>query len=43
MTNMYGLRKVQETNLKILKEIDRICTKYRISYSLDAGTMTRIS
>ncbi len=39
MTNMYGLRKVQETNLKILKEIDRICTKYRISYSLDAGTL----
>lgn len=39
MTNMYGLQKVQEANLKILKEIDRICLKYRISYSLDAGTL----
>lgn len=39
MNNAYGLQEVQETNLKILKEIDRICEKYRIAYSLDAGTL----
>ena len=26
-------------NLKILKEIDRICRKYRIRYQLDAATL----
>lgn len=26
-------------NLAILKEIDRICRKYRIKYVLDAGTL----
>lgn len=35
----YDLTKVHETNLKILKEIDRICRKYRIKYMLDAGTL----
>lgn len=39
MTDMYGLEKVQEANLRVLKEIDRICEKYRISYALDAGTL----
>lgn len=33
------LTKVHEANLKILKEIDRICRKYRIRYQLDAGTL----
>lgn len=36
---MYDLTKVHEANLKILKEIDRICRKYRIQYMLDAGTL----
>ena len=35
----YDLTKVHETNLKILKEIDRICRKYKIKYMLDAGTL----
>ena len=35
----YDLTKVHETNLKILKEIDRICRKYKITYMLDAGTL----
>ncbi len=39
MDNRYGLLKVQEANLKILKEIDRLCKKYDISYTLDAGTL----
>lgn len=39
MNDAYGLQKVQEANLKMLNEIDRICTKYRISYMLDAGTL----
>jgi len=39
MDNSYGLIAVQEANLKILKEVDRICTKYNISYMLDAGTL----
>ena len=34
----YDLTKVHEANLAILKEIDRICRKYRIKYVLDAGT-----
>ena len=33
------LKKVHETELKILKEIDRICRKYRIKYMMDAGTL----
>mgnify|MGYP003277653967 CR=1 FL=1 len=35
----YDLKKVHEANLAILKEIDRICRKYRIKYVLDAGTL----
>jgi lipopolysaccharide cholinephosphotransferase len=35
----YDLTKVHETELKILKEIDRICRKYKIKYMLDAGTL----
>lgn len=33
------LSRVHEANLKMLKEIDRICRKYKIRYALDAGTM----
>lgn len=39
MDNSYGLLEVQEANLIILKEIDRICQKYNINYILDAGTL----
>ena len=35
----YDLTKVHEVNLKILKEIDRICRKYKIKYMLDGGTL----
>lgn len=35
----YDLSKVHEVNLKLLKEIDRICRKYKIKYALDAGTL----
>ena len=35
----YDLTKVHEINLKILKEIDRICRKYKIKYMLDGGTL----
>lgn len=35
----YDLTKVHETNLRILKEIDRICRKYKLQYMLDAGTL----
>ncbi len=35
----YDLTRVHEANLKILKEIDRICRKYKIRYMLDAGTL----
>ena len=35
----YDLTRVHETNLKLLKEIDRICRKYKICYMLDAGTL----
>ena len=33
------LAPVHEANLKMLKEIDRICRKYGIRYQLDAGTL----
>ena len=33
------MSRVHEANLKILKEIDRICRKYNIKYMLDAGTL----
>lgn len=39
MDNTYGLLDIQEMNLEILKEVDRICTDYKISYMLDAGTL----
>lgn len=35
----YDLTRVHEANLFILKEIDRICRKYKIKYMLDAGTL----
>lgn len=35
----FDLTKVHEANLKMLKEIDRICRKYKIKYALDAGTL----
>ena len=35
----YDLTRVHEVNLRILKEIDRICRKYKIKYMLDAGTL----
>lgn len=35
----YDLTKAHEVSLKILKEIDRICRKYKIKYMLDAGTL----
>ena len=35
----FDLTKAHEANLKILKEIDRICRKYKIQYMLDAGTL----
>ena len=34
-----GLEKVHRANLSLLKEIDRICRKYKISYMLDSGTL----
>jgi lipopolysaccharide cholinephosphotransferase len=35
----FDLTKVHEVNLKLLKEIDRICRKYKIKYALDSGTL----
>lgn len=35
----YDLTRVHQANLAILKEIDRICRKYKIKYMLDAGTL----
>lgn len=35
----YDLAKVHRANLLLLKEIDRICRKYRIKYMLDSGTL----
>lgn len=39
MAQTYDMTKVHEANLKILKELDRICRKYKIRYALDAGTL----
>lgn len=39
MTALYDMSRVHEANLKILKEIDRICRKYNIRYALDSGTL----
>ena len=33
------LRKLQLAELELLKEVDRICRKYNIRYSLDGGTL----
>ena len=33
------IKKVQQANLKILLEVDRICKKHNIKYLLDAGTL----
>lgn len=33
------LRKLQMTELEMLREVDRICRKYHIKYSLDGGTL----
>lgn len=35
----YDLTKVHQAELEILKEIDRICRKYKIKYVMDAGTL----
>ncbi len=35
----YEMKKVHEASLEILKEIDRICRKYKIKYILDSGTL----
>lgn len=35
----YDLSKVHEASLKVLKEIDRICRKYKIKYAMDSGTL----
>lgn len=35
----YDLTKVHEASLSLLKEIDRICRKYKIRYALDSGTL----
>lgn len=35
----FDLTKVHQANLKMLKEIDRICRKYKIAYMLDSGTL----
>lgn len=36
---MDDLTRVHQVNLQMLKEIDRICRKYRLTYMLDAGTL----
>lgn len=35
----YDLSKVHSANLAMLKEIDRICRKYKLKYMLDSGTL----
>ncbi len=39
MERRYDLTAVHQANLKILKEIDRICRKHKISYLMDSGTL----
>lgn len=36
---MERMKQMQAANLKIIKEVDRICRKYNIHYLLDAGTL----
>lgn len=38
-TKTYDLSRVHAVNLKLLKEVDRICRKYKIKYALDSGTL----
>ena len=35
----WDLTRVHEADLKLLKEIDRICRKYKIKYMIDSGTL----
>ena len=39
MAVTYDMSGVHGASLRILKEIDRICRKYKIRYCLDAGTL----
>ena len=39
MADQYDMSGVHSANLKILKEVDRICRMYKIRYGLDAGTL----
>lgn len=39
LTAPYDLALVHRANLRILKEIDRICRKYGIQYMMDSGTL----
>lgn len=39
MAKQYDLSAVHAANMKILKEVDRICRKYHIQYLLDSGTL----
>lgn len=39
MNNEYGLQKVFETELNMMKTIDGLCRKNGIKYTLDAGTL----
>ena len=39
MAKNFDLTAVHQANLKMLKEIDRICRKHQIQYMLDAGTL----
>lgn len=39
MSENYGLEQIHKVNLEMLAEIDRICEKHQLTYSLDAGTL----
>lgn len=39
MDNSYGIEKVLECNLYMLKEIDRLCRAHNIKYFTDSGTL----
>ncbi len=39
MAKNFDLTAVHQANLKMLKEIDRICRRHQIQYMLDAGTL----